>query len=142
MPERTPYNDALAITLDSLSEPPEELNQEAKKQAEQLHEQEVQEIERQEKRQNLERDDILNSLLDSKLKLREKFSTYVFWLVACYLFIAFLIVIGVGFTCFKFYLDYKVLIAMLTSTTATVLGLFLVIVRRIFDSNGAPKRRE
>lgn len=78
-------------------------------------------------------------------KLRKKFSSRLYWLICIWLFILGVIVFASATNCLKiwpthaciaFELPEKVMITILTSTTVTVLGLFVTVLRYMFGGKG------
>lgn len=85
-------------------------------------------------------DELQRQWINLKIKQQKNYARYVFWLICLYLVTVFGFLYLAGTDCNGFSLDNSVLIAMLTTTTATVLGLFHVIVRRMFDANGSTRK--
>ena len=71
------------------------------------------------------------------IKLRKKFAWALFWLTVGWLIAIYFAVFLVGFGGvwkFSFTLSDKVLIALITSTTINVLGLFTIVIRNLFPN--------
>lgn len=67
---------------------------------------------------------------------RKKFADKIFTLLTCFLSGTILIVICAGLSkCISFELSDTILIALLTTTTANVIGIFLFVVKYIFKAN-------
>ena len=72
---------------------------------------------------------------------RKKFADKIFILLICYLFITLTIVIFSGFGnmdnkySFKFNISDTVLVTLLATTCADVIGIFLFVVRYLFKAN-------
>ncbi|MEO6096736.1 MAG: hypothetical protein ABIW76_13965 [Fibrobacteria bacterium] len=69
------------------------------------------------------------------IKARRRTSRCLFWMVAAWLAMDILIILLEGFGGYKshaFHLDSNVLITLITSTTAGVLGLFGIVTRYLF----------
>lgn len=65
---------------------------------------------------------------------RVGFAKKMFWLISVWLFCILLVVVAAGSNCKYFSLDLsdRVLITLLTSTTVTVLGLFVTVLKYLF----------
>ena len=64
---------------------------------------------------------------------RKKYASRIFWLVAGWLISMVIIVVLQGFKLFGFRLSTSVLMALVTSTTAGVLGTLTIVVRYLFS---------
>jgi hypothetical protein len=69
------------------------------------------------------------------IQLRKSFSERIFWLFVTYLAVIILILVASGLTRIDFVLSDNVLIALLTTTTANIIGVLIIVARYIF-----PKR--
>ena len=78
-------------------------------------------------------------------KLRKKFSSRLYRLICVWLFVLMIILLSTATSCIKiwptnqctdFVLSDKVIITLLTSTTVTVLGLFVTVLKYMFGNNG------
>ncbi len=73
------------------------------------------------------------------LELRERIAPWIVAITACYLFFVAAVVAFAGFGFWNFFLDDSVLIALLTSTTVTVLGLIIIILKSLFPNDSKLK---
>ena len=65
---------------------------------------------------------------------RKRFATKIFWMMTCFLFIVLLSVFLHAIPRVPFNLSDPVLIALLTTSSAEVIGVFLVVARYLFKS--------
>lgn len=65
-------------------------------------------------------------------KQRKKFANWIFWVVVLYLIIVLFILCSCGYGCF--YISDSVLITLLGTTTANVLGLFAIVAKYLFHN--------
>lgn len=72
----------------------------------------------------------LNSNLQQDRDLRRSYANKLFVLTCIWISIIFLMLFLEGFKCY--FLSDKVLITLITSTTATFLGLFTLVIRYLF----------
>lgn len=76
--------------------------------------------------------------LDGKKQDREDrktFAKYLFWLLVGYLIIVFTILILASSDCVGMTVSDSVLITMLATTTANIIGLFAIVARYLFRHN-------
>lgn len=64
---------------------------------------------------------------------RIDFAKKIYWLSCIWLALVVAVVIASGISCLPFKLDNSVLITLLTTTTATVLGLFISVLNYLFS---------
>lgn len=76
--------------------------------------------------------DALRDLLEQ----RKSYATKLFYLLVGWMLVVVGLMIFVGWKVCNFYLSDQVLIALLTSTTVTVVGLFLVVAKFLFPGSG------
>ncbi len=69
-------------------------------------------------------------------ELRLGYAGRIFWLVCAWLFCVVIAVFMSGYSSNEFNLSDKVLITFITSTTITVVGLFVVVAKWMFPNNG------
>lgn len=69
---------------------------------------------------------------------RKQFATMIFWLLVGFLSITLLIVIANGFCYFPFTLDNSILITLLATSSANVIGIFIFVVKYLFKANVCP----
>lgn len=93
-----------------------------------------QELRHQHEAADLERKRLQNQSLRDDIKARKKYADSIFQLVCCWLVVVLLLLCANGLKC-GFSLSDGVLIAVISGTTANVLGLFLVVANYFF-----PKR--
>ena len=65
---------------------------------------------------------------------RKKFSDKIFWMVVSFLSTVLLIVIVCAIKCIPFTLSDSVLIALLTTTTANVIGVYMIVAKYLFHT--------
>ncbi len=65
-------------------------------------------------------------------ELRLSYTSKVFWLVCIWLIFVAVVICCTGFSLCSFALSDKVLITFITSTTVTVLGLFVIVAKWMF----------
>ncbi len=63
---------------------------------------------------------------------RKKYADRLFWLVACWLAVIGAMVLFSGFAVFSFQLSDLVLSTLIGATTASVLGLFVIVANYLF----------
>lgn len=83
------------------------------------------------KSQQLEQE--LKELKDNH-KLRHKYASRIFWLVAVWLAFVLVAVFMAGFDFLSFSLSKEVLITFISSTTINVVGLYVVVAKWLFPS--------
>ncbi len=96
------------------------------------------------KEQHLAQEKLRTQALEDLLNDRKKYSNRVYWLIVVWLLGIGACILAQGisipnFTLFSFALSDSVLIALIGGTTATVVGLFLVVVRSIFNISETKK---
>lgn len=64
---------------------------------------------------------------------RRKYSIWIFWLLVGYLVVVFSILSLSACKCVCFELSDSVLITLLTTTTANVIGIFIIVVKYLFS---------
>ena len=72
--------------------------------------------------------------------IRKEYVEKLFMLISVWLGFVVVLVFLVGYHCFDFNLSDRVLIALITSTTATVLGLFAVVAKWLYPTPSEGKR--
>lgn len=75
--------------------------------------------------------------LENKKQNRSQRKTYankLFMLLCVYMALVFLVLFFCGFSLFGFTLSDTVLVALITTTTANVIGIFAFVVRYLFHS--------
>jgi hypothetical protein len=79
-----------------------------------------------------------NEDLSQNILARKRTARCLFWMVAVWLLLDMVVMFLQGFngfSCYPFHLESKVLITLITSTTASVLGLFGIVTRYLFPSS-------
>jgi hypothetical protein len=77
--------------------------------------------------------------LSQDIDERKKYAHRTFCLITCWLGGVFLLVLFQGFdgtATSQFYLDKTVLVTIISSTTASVLGIFIVVMHYLFPAKG------
>lgn len=64
---------------------------------------------------------------------RINFAKKIYWLSCGWLSVVIVVLVASGIKCLPFELDNSVLITLLTTTTATVLGLFISVLNYLFS---------
>lgn len=103
----------------------------------QLVEDEAKSLDRDAKREQLHKLVIENAQLEQDRKERQKYAHRVFCLICGWLMGVFILLLLQGWTLYGFKLADSIVITSVGSTTATVLGLFLIVANYLF-----PKRKE
>lgn len=65
---------------------------------------------------------------------RKLYARYIYWFLCVYMALVFLVLFFCGFSLFGFTLSDTVLVALITTTTANVIGIFAFVVRYLFYS--------
>lgn len=65
---------------------------------------------------------------------RKEFATKIYHFLCVYLFFVFLLILLSGASCIKFELTEGVIITLLSTTTANVIGIFILVVKYLFAS--------
>lgn len=73
--------------------------------------------------------------ISQNIEERKKYACYLFWLMVVYLVLTFGLLYIDGFRLLDFYLSDSVLIALITTTTANVIALFVLVVKYLFPSH-------
>lgn len=94
----------------------------------------------------LEAMSIENKLKAEELKQREQdreqrkaYAFYVFWFLVSYMVLVFAVLIFSGFNLWGFSLSNGVLIALITTTTANVIGIFAFVMKYLFNTGSKIK---
>lgn len=67
---------------------------------------------------------------------RKRYANYIFGFLCIYMLLVFCILIMSGFCDIKFELSDSVIIALITTTTANIIGIFVFVVKYLFKSSG------
>ena len=86
----------------------------------------------------IERENIRSKQLDNDIKSEDKeqrkhFASKIFVLTICYLSFVALVLLLVGFRLFDFFLSDAVMITLLGTTTATMIGVFNFVMKYLFN---------
>lgn len=91
---------------------------------------------------------IENKLRAEELKQREQdreqrksYAVYAFWFLVGYMAFVFIILLLSGFRLSGFHLKDGVLIALITTTTANVIGIFAFVMKYLFNTGNNPKNK-
>jgi len=91
-----------------------------------------------------EEEDLKSKQLDNQLKSekllgvtqdrkeRKKFANKLYWFLVGFMVCVFFLLFLSGHKCIKFTLDNSVLIALITTTSANVIGIFIYVVKYLF----------
>ncbi len=71
---------------------------------------------------------------------RAEYAPKIFWLVVAWMIGIFILLFFQGFHLFSFDLSNSVLVAVISGTTITVLGMFVVVAKYIFSHERDPSR--
>ena len=90
-----------------------------------IHEKDAKEFENQQRKQ------LIRDLIQNR-EQRKKYAGHLFCLIVLWLFTVGMIVLLQGFFCIPFELSVAVMIALVSSTIASVLGLFTIVAKYLF----------
>jgi hypothetical protein len=91
-----------------------------------------------------EEEDLKNKRLENNLKAekllginqdrkeRKRFANKLYWFLVCFISCVIILLFLCGFGCLNFILTDSVLIALLTTTSANVIGIFIFVVKYLF----------
>jgi len=79
---------------------------------------------------DLRREELISNRQDREE--RKKFAKKIFQMLGLFLMVILIIVVCCAINCLSFYLSDTVIIALLTTTTVNVIGIFLVVVKYLF----------
>lgn len=68
---------------------------------------------------------------------RKSYANRLFWFLYAYMGLVFLVLLLCGFSLFGFNLSDTVLVALITTTTANVIGIFAFVVHYLFPSKNS-----
>lgn len=77
------------------------------------------------------KDQVLKDMENDRDK-RNRYAEYLYWTVCAYLGLMFLILLLAGFKAWGFRLDTSVLVTLLGTTTANVIGLYAIVTSYFF----------
>lgn len=80
-----------------------------------------------------------NKTIRQNIKLRKKYAFRIFFLICCWIASILIILIMNGFNWNNFHLSDAVLMTLITTTTATVFGLFVLVTRYLFNTKDITK---
>lgn len=64
---------------------------------------------------------------------RKQYALYSLWFLVAYMAIVFFIILAEGFCWWDFYLEYGIMIALITTMTANVIGIFAFVMKYLFS---------
>lgn len=65
---------------------------------------------------------------------RKRYANYIFGFLCTYMILVFIVLILSGYCDIRFSLSDSVIIALITTTTANIIGIFIFVVRYLFKS--------
>ena len=82
--------------------------------------------------ENLLKDEKLQGIIQDR-KARKEFANKLFWFLVGFIACVFILLFTSGIECLKFELSDAVLITLLTTTSANIIGIFAFVVRYLFQ---------
>lgn len=64
---------------------------------------------------------------------RKQYGLYSLWFLVAYMAVVFFIIIAEGFGLWCFHLEYGIMIALITTMTANVIGIFAFVMKYLFS---------